>query len=129
MNLDLDETISIKARVFALLCCTGLFCLIVQLIRRGSLKEGFAILWLLLIATISTVALFSSILFRISSLIGVIYAPTTLFLIVILNILLILIHNAVVLSKQEKQIKTLAQELGRLTQQFKQLQAVKKEKK
>lgn len=129
MNLDLDQTISIEARVFAVLCCIGLFCFIVQLIRTGSLKEGFAILWLLLIATISTVALFSNILFGISSLIGVFYAPTTLFLILFLNILLILIHYAVVLSKQEKQIKTLAQEVGRLTEQLKQFKAIKKEKK
>jgi hypothetical protein len=129
MNLDLDQTISIETRVFALLCCVGLFCFIIQLIRRGSLKEGFAILWLMLIATISTVALFSNILFGISSLIGVFYAPTTLFLILFLNILLILIHYAVVLSKQEKQIKVLAQEVGRLTEQLKQVTSVKKEKK
>jgi hypothetical protein len=129
MNLDLDQTISIETRVFALLCCVGLFCFIIQLIRRGSLKEGFAILWLLLVATISLVALFSNILFGISSLIGIFYAPTTLFLILILNILLILIHYAVVLSKQEKQIKILAQEVGRLTEQLKRVITVKKAKK
>jgi len=87
--------------------------LVVELIRRGRLKERYALLWLLasgILLILST----TNILENVSHLIGIYYPPSTLFLIAFLFLLLITLHFSVVISGLSEQNKRMAQEIALL---------------
>lgn len=97
---------------------TGLLLIIsiIQLIRIGKLKPGYGLLWFLLAAIILLFSIFDSLFFGISKILGIYYAPSMLFGLLIVNILLITVHYSLVLTKMEKRITALAQEIAFLKQ-------------
>jgi hypothetical protein len=87
--------------------------LVVELIRRGRLKERYALLWLLascVLLVLSTTKIIESV----SHLVGIYYPPSALFLIAFLFLLLITLHFSVVISGLSEQNKRLAQEIALL---------------
>lgn len=108
------EPISSATRLMAIASSISLLLLIVQLIRLGKLREGYSILWFLLAGLVLIFSIFTDLLFGFSKLIGIFYAPATLFLILIANLMLISIHYSMVISKHERKLKTLAQEIALL---------------
>lgn len=87
--------------------------LVVELIRRGRLKERYALLWLLascVLLILSTTKIIESV----SQIIGIYYPPSALFLIAFLFLLLITLHFSVVISGLSEQNKRLAQEIALL---------------
>jgi hypothetical protein len=126
MYPTLDDSITFRARFLATICSLVLVFLIVTLVRKGRLKEGYSILWLVMSGAILVFAVFSELLFGFSNLIGIFYAPATLFIILIVNLLLIAIHYSVSITDNEQKIKDLAQEVGLLKHQLEKLQKKKK---
>jgi hypothetical protein len=105
-------------KIMAIVCCGLGLIVIVELIRRGRLKEKYSLLWLFA-GTI--LLIFSSsryLLEYVSSLVGIYYPPSFLFLLAFLFLLLITLHFSSVISGLSEKNKQLAQELALLRQEM-----------
>jgi hypothetical protein len=87
---------------------------VVELIRRGRLKERYSLLWLLAGSVLLVLSASRDLLEYISRFVGIFYAPSFLFLIAFLFLLLITLHFSVVISGLSEKNKKLAQELALL---------------
>jgi hypothetical protein len=108
-----------------ILAITGsgiLLILVIELIRRGRLKERYSLLWLLAGLVLLLLSSSRNALEYVSRLVGIFYPPSLLFLIAFLFLLLITMHFSVVISGLTEKSKKMAQELALLRQE---LQAAK----
>jgi hypothetical protein len=96
----------------------SLFAVIIDLIRRGLLKEKYSILWLASASIVMALTVWGGLLNKIAALLGIEYPPSFLFLVALLFILLILLHYSVVISTLTERNKTLAQEIALLRASF-----------
>jgi hypothetical protein len=96
--------------------------LIMELVRRQKLKEQYSLLWITASGVMVIFALWKDLLERVSSLLGVHYAPSTLFLVSLLFALLIILHFSVIVTKLSNQNIKLAQELALLTAKVQKLE-------
>jgi hypothetical protein len=94
--------------------------IVLELIRRGRLREKYALLWLLSGVVIAVFSIFPGLLSVISKVMGVYYL-TALFVISFLFLLLIVLHFSTVLSWLSDKNKELTQELSILDFKFKEL--------
>jgi len=101
-------------QILALFIAAILAILVIDFIRRGLLKEKYAVLWLALVFAIGVLGLWRGLLDRISLFLGISYPPSLLFLVAFLFVLLILFHYSVVISILTEKNKTLAQEIALL---------------
>ncbi len=92
---------------------------VIELIRRGRLKERYSLLWLFAGATMLLLSSSRSLLEYVSRLLGVFYPPSLLFLLAFLFLLRITLHFSVVVSGLSEKNKQLAQELALLRQELK----------
>lgn len=90
------------------------FITIIELIRKKKLKEAYAIIWLFFAILFLFFSIWRKALDYISALFGIYYPPALLFLLLIVTLLLVVIQISVVISKQNEQIKNLAQEIALL---------------
>ncbi len=105
-------------KLLAIVGSIALLFIVVELIRRGRLKERYSLLWLL---AGSFLLIFSSsrdILEYVSHLFGIFYPPSLLFLVAFFFLLLITLHFSVVISGLSEKNKQLAQEIALLRQQM-----------
>ena len=107
-----------KVQIVAILVSSGLFGIVLELVRRRRLMERYALLWLLASSVLLALAIWRDLLEMIASAIGIVYAPSALFVIAFGFILLILLHFSLVISRLADQNKILAQRLGMLQQQI-----------
>jgi hypothetical protein len=98
-------------------CGTGLI-VIVELIRRGRLKEKYSLLWLFASVILLVFSVSRGLLEYFSSLVGIYYPPSFLFLLAFLFLLLITLHFSSVISGLSEKNKQLAQELALLRQEM-----------
>ncbi|MCH7951724.1 DUF2304 domain-containing protein [Patescibacteria group bacterium] len=106
----LDNSLTLRTQLFSIVGSILLLLIIINLIRREYLKEGYSLLWLLMGGLVLIFSLFNELLFSFSNFIGIDYAPAALFLVLIIGLMLISMHFSVAISKHEKRIKELAQE-------------------
>ncbi len=85
---------------------------IFYLVRRGKLKEKYAIVWVLIGATILFFAVFNKALFLLTALLGIKTPINTMFFLGIFFILIINLHYSLIISKLEKQNKKIVQNLA-----------------
>jgi hypothetical protein len=105
-------------KIMAIVGCGSGLIVIVELIRRGRLKEKYSLLWLFA-GTI--LLIFSSsryLLEYVSALVGIYYPPSFLFLLAFLFLLLITLHFSSVISGLSEKNKKMAQELALLRQEM-----------
>jgi hypothetical protein len=98
-------------------CGSGLI-VIVELIRRGRLKERYALLWLFAGIILLVFSLSRGLLEYVASLVGIYYPPSLLFLLAFLFLMLITLHFSSVISDLSDKNKLLAQELALLRQEM-----------
>ena len=91
---------------------------VAELIRRKSLKEAYALLWLIFGGIFILFSFWKSGLDFFAAMAGVYYPPALLFLILIVAIIVILINFSVVLSSNNDKLRTLTQELALLKQEL-----------
>ena len=91
---------------------------VVELIRRGRLKERYSLLWLFAGAVLLVLSSSRTLLESLSRLLGIFYAPSLLFLLAFLFLLLITLHFTVVISGLSEKNKRLAQEIALLRQEM-----------
>jgi hypothetical protein len=88
--------------------------LVLELIRRGRLKERYALLWLFAGFVLFILSVSRGPLETLSHLIGIYYPPSLLFLIAFVFLLLITLHFSAVISGLSEKNKRLAQEVALL---------------
>lgn len=96
----------------------SLLVLVLELIRRGRLKERYALLWLFSGAILLLLSLSRGLLEYLARLVGIYYPPSLLFLIAFVFLLLITLHFSSVISGLSEKNKRLAQEVGLLQQEL-----------
>jgi hypothetical protein len=105
-------------KIIAIVGCGIGLIVIVELIRRGRLKEKYSLLWLFAGIILLIFSLSRKLLEYVSSLLGIYYPPSLLFLLAFIFLLLITLHFSVVISGLSDKNKKLAQELAILQQQM-----------
>ncbi len=85
---------------------------IFELIRRKKLLEAYALIWFLMGAVFIFISVFTNLLIKFSTFIGIYYPPATLFLLLIIGIIMILVQLSIIISKQNKNIKDLTQKVA-----------------
>lgn len=101
---------------------SGLMMLVVvELIRRGRLKERYSLLWLFAGGILILLSSSRHVLEYIARLFGIFYPPSFLFLLAFLFLLLITLHFSVVISGVTEKNKQLAQEIALLRQELREI--------
>lgn len=98
-------------QIIAIVTTLVFLVLVIDFIRRGLLKEKYAVLWLGFIVVIAILAIWKNLLDMIAMRVGIAYSPSLLFLVAFIFILLILLHYSVVISVLTDRNKRLAQEI------------------
>lgn len=96
--------------IFSLIILLSVF----FLVRERLLKEKYSLIWLVIGLFMLIVSLFRNLLDGFSDLIGVYYAPSAFFSLLIAGAYLLLLNMSVSISHLKAQNKALAQELGLL---------------
>jgi len=109
-------------KVLAIAGSAAVLFVVLELIRRGRLKERYALLWLLSGFVMFVLSVSRGLLETISKLIGIYYPPSLLFLIAFVFLLLITLHFSAVISGISEKNKRLAQEVALLRQAMEDLQ-------
>jgi hypothetical protein len=94
----------------------------VWLLRRGVLKEKYAVLWLLVSLTAIVLALFPGIVRWFSNLVGVEIPSNLLFFITLLLLVIVGIQLSYELSRHEARIRRLAEEIALLSNRLAQVE-------
>ncbi|MEK6531218.1 MAG: DUF2304 domain-containing protein [Deltaproteobacteria bacterium] len=96
-----------------------LFVAIIDLVRRGLLKEKYSVLWLMSALVLLVLSIKKQILDTVAAYLGIAYPPSLLFLVAFLFVFLIVLHFSVVISVLHEKNKILAQELALLKDMMK----------
>ncbi|HUL01106.1 MAG TPA: DUF2304 domain-containing protein [Nitrospirota bacterium] len=105
-------------KISAIIGCVAVLSIVIELIRRGRLKEKYSLLWLLAGIMLLVLSLSRELLEYLSRTVGIYYPPSFLFLLAFLFLLLITLHFSVVISGLSEENKKLAQELALLRQEM-----------
>jgi hypothetical protein len=96
-------------RIVAMTVSIGLFLLVLELVRRRTLLERYALLWLGSALGLVLLSASDSMLQAIADTIGVSYPPSALFAAAFFFIIILLLHFSVAVSRLADQNKVLAQ--------------------
>ena len=108
--------------LFAALSSLVIFAVIIELIRRGRLRERYALLWLGTATVILVFGLWRDGLNELADLLGIAYPPNALFVLAIAFMLLLLLHYSTVISKLSDRTTTLTQRIAILEQRLRELE-------
>jgi hypothetical protein len=90
---------------------------VIELIRRRKLQERYALLWIATGAVMLVLAVWREALYALARVTGVAYAPSALYMVAGLFVLVVLLHYSTVLSRLSDENKKLAQRLALLERQ------------
>jgi hypothetical protein len=105
-------------QILAVLGSGAVFSVVIELIRRGSLKERYSLLWLFASIVMLVLSMSRALLEHVARVLGIYYSPSFLFLIAFLFLLLITLHFSVVISGLSEKNKRLAQEIALLRKEM-----------
>jgi len=105
-------------KIVAILGSGSVLFIVIELIRRGRLKEKYSLLWLFAGGVLLVFSSSRALLEYVARLLGVFYPPSLLFLLAFLFLLLITLHFSVVVSGLSEKNKQLAQEVALLRQEM-----------
>ncbi|MEK7688846.1 MAG: DUF2304 domain-containing protein [Deltaproteobacteria bacterium] len=110
------QLVQVVAIIFSISLLIG----IVDLIRRGMIKEQYALLWLASAVILLILSVWRGLLDKIALAMGIAYPPSLLFLVAFLFLLLIVLHFSVIISDFSERNKRLSQEVAILKTMFEQ---------
>ena len=105
-------------RFLVFLLGVAVLLVVINLVRRRTLQERYAILWLLAGVVLTLSPVFIPLLDHLAFSMGFEYPPALLLLLVVVGLLLITFQLSLTLSRSEERIKQLTQELAILRQQM-----------
>ncbi|MCF8360291.1 MAG: DUF2304 domain-containing protein [Prolixibacteraceae bacterium] len=109
--MDRIQLISIIASII-------IFSVVFNLVRRRKLKTEYSLIWLSVAVIFIVFSFWREGIDKLAKLLGIAYAPSVLFIILLIGIILILIEFSIIISKQAEKIKILVQEIGLLKQEL-----------
>jgi hypothetical protein len=112
-----------RVQIVAIVVSSGLFAVIIELVRRRRLMERYALLWLASAVVLLGLSVWRDGLELFATAVGVAYAPSALFIVALGFILLLLLHFSLVISRLADQTKVLAQRLGLVQNELEELRA------
>ena len=101
-----------KVQVFSLVISLGILIGVLELVRRGRLKENYSVLWISTSLVIIFFAIFRHLIDWLGKLVGIYYTPSAFFLMAFVFLMLITLQFSVVISKLSGRNKALAQEMA-----------------
>jgi len=99
-------------QILSIVVSLGILLFVVEVIRRGALKEKYALLWLFSSLVLLLLSIWRRLLDIIAEAFGFYYSPSFLFLLGFGFLILITLHFSIVVSILSVKNKKLAQELG-----------------
>lgn len=126
-QLPIFSDYGFRVYFWAILGCLFMFFVLVELVRRGKLKERYSFLWFLMFGFLITFIVRRVWLEDLAALLGIYYPPTALLLMLAFFVLLILVHFSTVISKLLGDIQILAQKNAQLESRLKILEKQNKE--
>jgi hypothetical protein len=105
-------------RIVAVVATVGLLLVVLDLVRRRRLLERYALVWLGVTTLLIVLSLWEGLLTGVSSLIGIFYPPTALFVVAFGFVIFLLLHFSVAVSRLADQSKVLAQRVGLLEERL-----------
>jgi hypothetical protein len=103
-----------RLRIVSLMISVCLLLFILELVRRKKLMERYSLLWLVMGATLSTIAAWPRAAQFLSRLFGVLAVSNMVFLAAMLFIVVLCIHFSVRISSLSEEMRKVAQELALL---------------
>ncbi len=103
--------------------------LILYLIKKKRIKEEYSLLWIFFAVVFIVFSVWRQGLDYIAEFVGIAYPPAALFLVLLMAVFLILIEFSIIISKLADKNKVLAQEIGLLRLEIKQLEEKVRKKK
>jgi hypothetical protein len=94
------------------------FIFVIDLLRRGVLREKYAVLWLLFSGAALLLAIFPKILVWLTGVLGVVEPVNLLFFITIVLLVLVSVQLSYELSRHEARIRRLAEEVALLQEEI-----------
>ena len=105
-------------RIVAIVATVGLLFVVLDLVRRRRLLERYALVWLGVTTLLIVLSVWEGLLTGVSSLIGIFYPPTALFVVAFGFVIFLLLHFSVAVSRLADQTKVLAQQIGLLEERL-----------
>ena len=99
--------------LLAVLTVAAVF-VIVRLVRQGTLKAKYSVLWLTVGLVLAVAASVPTLLDRVAARLGIWYQPTLFLMLAIGFLLLVAMHFSYELSRLERRVRALAEELALL---------------
>lgn len=103
-----------KIQIISIIASLTIFFVVVNLVRRRRLKTEYSLIWLLVSVIFIVFSFWRDGIDWLAKLFGIAYAPSVLFIILLIGIILLLIEFSIIISKQSERIKVLVQEIGLL---------------
>ena len=112
-----------RIEIVAVLGSLCLLAIVLELVRRRQLAEGYSLLWLLTAVALLVLSLWRGLLDVLAHLIGIFSPPTALFVVAFGFVLLILLQFSIVISRLSRGNKQLAQRLAILSWKLRNLES------
>jgi hypothetical protein len=101
-----------RIRLIAIVGAVAILFVIIELVRRRKLKEEYSLLWVVTAALLVVLASWSSLLAKLTHLIGGTLPSSTLFFFGLIFVFALVLHFSVRISILERRVTALVQELG-----------------
>lgn len=122
-----------RIQFISIVISLSMFLFVFNLVRKRKLKTEYSLIWLIVSIVFIVFSLWKNGIDWLAGVMGIAYAPSVLFLLLLFGIIMLLIEFSLIISKQAEKIKILAQEIGlikhELEQKIEKLNAKKKNKK
>ena len=128
LGSTINVLVTHRIQIFSIIGSLLLFLFVLRLVKRKKLKEEYSLLWLGFGVIFIALSIFKPVLEVVATILGILYAPAALLLILVLSVFFILIQFSVVISKLAEGNKNLVQEVGILKTELKKIQLRMKEK-
>ena len=99
-------------KLFGAVTVLIIFWIIIQLVKKGKLREEYSWLWLLTGFILLVIVLWYDLLLLVTKLIGAVLPTTTLFIFGIVFLILLSLHFAIKISLLTYEVKNLAQKIS-----------------
>lgn len=101
-----------RLQAVAIIGAALLLVIVLEMVRQRRLMERYSLLWLFCAGVLLLLAIFSGLLERFSSAVGIATPSNALFLVAFGFVILVLLHFSVTISRLTDQTKVLAQKLA-----------------
>jgi hypothetical protein len=120
---DFSNVHTHRIQYIAVVVCLLLILGIVELIRRGRLREEYAFIWLASALAALALSIWRGAFDALARFLGIAYGPALLILVILFFGFVFLVHFSVIVSKLKDENKRLAQEMAILTKQIEERKA------